>query len=268
MTSEVLIKKIIEKDWESLDIDELRVIAECDHIFPLSKKDKNTINKIIENKDIEKHRDKIIEVLKEGLNNPFVILSNLDKQCISSNGIEIDLRKSLINNLSIMNHLQLCIFSDKVLRVSDKFKIRFFRNEEYSLHEINGVISKSLGLTLVFEVFKKGKYKTFKDISYNLIDKKYMVEALNSHMVRYLYILKIVSDIVLSTEDDKLTGTKINKCIEEQISDYVRIIKREREKVRKTGVISKQTWTYTVCGLKDISIEDDDEFFDWGDEDE
>lgn len=264
MSGEVLLKKIVEKDWESLTIDELRVVIECDRIFSLSKKDKNVLIKTIDDNDVDKHSDKIIEILKEGLPSTFVILSNLDKQNINSSGIEIDLRKSLINNLNKMNHLQLCTFIDKVLLVSEEFKIRFFRNEEYSLHEINYVISRSLGLTLVFEIFKKGKYKTFKDISYNLIDKKYMVETLNNHLVRYLYILKTISDIVLSTEEDKLTGTKINKNIREQISDYVKIIKQEREKVRKTGVISKQTWTYAVCGLKDISMEDDDEFFDWG----
>ena len=107
------------------------------------------------------------------------------------------------------------IFIDKVLMISDEFKIRFFRNEEYSLHEINGVISRSLGLTLVFEVFKKCNYKTFLDIPFEHTDKNLMIEVLNTQCVRYLYILKIISEIVLATEKGKLTGTKINKTIRE-----------------------------------------------------
>jgi hypothetical protein len=197
-----------------------------------------------------------------------VILSSLDKHSILEDGIKIDFRKNLIDNLKQMNHLQLGIFIDKVLMISDESKIRFFRNEEYSLHEINSVISKSLGLTLVFEVFQKGKYKSFLDIPFSLVDKDLMIETLNTQLVRYLYILKIISEVVLSTEESKLTGTKINKTIREQISDYVKIIKKERVTVRKTGAVPRQTWTYSICGLTDISIEDDDEFMDWEDEDE
>jgi hypothetical protein len=210
----------------------------------------------------------VISILKEGLPNSFVILSSLDKHSILEDGIKIDFRKNLIDNLKQMNHLQLGIFIDKVLMISDESKIRFFRNEEYSLHEINSVISKSLGLTLVFEVFQKGKYKSFLDIPFSLVDKDLMIETLNTQLVRYLYILKIISEVVLSTEESKLTGTKINKTIREQISDYVKIIKKERVTVRKTGAVPRQTWTYSICGLTDISIEDDDEFMDWEDEDE
>ncbi len=259
--SEMFLKNILDKDFGALTVEELRVIANYDSIFSISKKDKKVLDKVIDDNDLGTNQDKIISVLKEGLPNSFAILSSLDKQSINENGIEIDFRKALIDNLNPMNHLQLCIFIDKVLMVSEEFKIRFFRNEEYSLHEINGVVSKSLGLTLVFEIFKLGKYKTFKDIEFNQIDIKQMVETFSNQVVRYLYILKTISEIVLSTEEAKLTGTKINKTIREEIGDYIKIIKNERAKVRKTGVAPKQTWTYTIGGLMDIVVEDDDEFF-------
>lgn len=265
---EMFLKKIINKNFETLTTDDLKVIINHDNIFSISKKDKRTLEKIIESGNLESNKDRLVAVLNEALPNAFVILSNLDKCGILESGIEIDFRKNLIENLKQMNHLQLCIFIDKVLMVSNEFKIRFFRNEEYSLHEINGVISKSLGLTLVFEVFQKGKYKTFLNIPFTRIDKDLMVEVLNNQIIRYLYILKIISEIVLVTEENKLSGTKINKTIREQIKDYVEIIKKEREKVRKTGVVPKQTWTYSICGLTDISVEDEDEFFDWEDNDE
>lgn len=265
---EMFLKKIIDKEFKSLTVEELKVIVTYDSVFPMSKTDKKALEKIIEDGITDSNKDKMVAVLKEGLPNSFVILSNLDKHDIIDGEINIEFRKNLIENLKLMNHLQLGIFMDKVLMVSKESKIRFFRNEEYSLHEINGVISKSVGLTLVFEVFKKGEYKTFMEIPFERTDKNLMIEVLNAQCVRYLYILKIISEVVLATEKDKLTGTKINKNIREQIDGYVKLIKKERKYVKKTGAVPKQTWTYSICGLTDISIEDDDEFFDWEDDDE
>ena len=265
---EMFLKKILDKEFESLTVDELKVIVTHDAIFPMSKKDKNALEKIIEDGITDGNRDKMVAVLKEGVPNSFVILSNLDKHNLVDSEIKIEFRKNLIENLKLMNHLQLGIFIDKVLMVSKDSKIRFFRNEEYSLHEINGVVSRSLGLTLVFEVFKKGEYKTFMEIPFEHTDKNLMIEVLNAQCVRYLYILKIISEVVLATEKDRLTGTKINKNIREQIDGYIKLIKKERKYVKKTGAVPKQTWTYSICGLTDISIEDDDEFFDWEDDDE
>ena len=265
---EMFLKKIIDKEFESLTVEELKVIVTYDSVFPMSKTDKKALEKIIEDGITESNKDKMVAVLKEGLPNSFAILSNLDKHDIIDGEINIEFRKNLIENLKLMNHLQLGIFIDKVLMVSKESKIRFFRNEEYSLHEINGVISKSVGLTLVFEVFKKGEYKTFMEIPFEHTDKNLMIEVLNAQCVRYLYILKIISEVVLTTEKDKLKGTKINKNIREQIDGYVKLIKKERKYVKKTGAVPKQTWTYSICGLTDISIEDDDEFLDWEDDDE
>ena len=265
---EMFLKKIVDKEFESLTVDELKVIVTYDSVFTISKTDNKTLEKIIEDGITERNKDKMVAVLKEGLPNSFAILSNLDRHDIIDGEIKIEFRKNLIENLRLMNHLQLGFFIDKVLMMSKEFKIRFFRNEEYSLHEINGVISKSLGLTLVFEVFKKGEYKTFMEIPFEHTDKNLMIEVLNAQCVRYLYILKIISEVVLTTEKDKLKGTKINKNIREQIDGYVKLIKKERKYVKKTGAVPKQTWTYSICGLTDISIEDDDEFLDWEDDDE
>lgn len=265
---ETFLRKIIDKDFEALTVDEVKVILTQDNIFSISKKDKKVLEKFIEENSFEINKDKVSSILKDGLPSAFAILSALDKHSIVEDGIKIDFRKDLMENLKQMNHQQLGIFIDKVLMISDESKIRFFRNEEYSLHEINGVISRSLGLTLVFEVFQKGKYKSFLDIPFSLVDKDLMIETLNVQLVRYLYILKIISEAVLTTEESKLTGTKINKTIREQISDYVKIIKKERVTVRKTGAVPRQTWTYSICGLTDISVEDDDEFIDWEEDDE
>ena len=80
-----MLKKIVEKDWESLTIDELRVVIECDRIFSLSKKDKNVLIKTIDDNDVDKHSDKIIEILKDYSNhhnveNLYIRLKNIDNQ--------------------------------------------------------------------------------------------------------------------------------------------------------------------------------------------
>ena len=130
---EMFLKKILDKDFEAVTVDELKVIVAHDNIFPISKKDKKALEKIIENGITDDNRDKMVAVLKEGLPNSFAILSNLDKYDLVDGEIKIEFRKDLIENLKLMNHLQLGIFIDKVLMVSKESKIRFFRNEEYSL---------------------------------------------------------------------------------------------------------------------------------------
>ena len=83
-----------------------------------------------------------------------------------------------------------------------------------------------------------------------------------------LYVLAIIAEVVLNTDEEKLSGTKINKVINEDISTYLEIIKKEKAAVRATGVAPKQTWTYTLCNITDITVEEDEEFFDEEDDDE
>ena len=108
--SEMFLKKILDKDFDTLTVEELKVIVAHDIIFPISKKDKNALEKIIEDGITDDNRDKMVAVLKEGFPNSFVILSNLDKHDIIDGEINIEFRKNLIDNLKLMNHLQLGIF--------------------------------------------------------------------------------------------------------------------------------------------------------------
>lgn len=259
----IIIEKIIHKDFGALTAEELKAIINNDDIFLLSKNDKKILKKFIDNHNAEENKDKLNTILKEGLPNGFVILSNLDKYSIDEEGIRINFKESFENNLNRMNILQLCIFLDKLLMICDEFKIRFFRNEEFSLHVINSVVSQSLGLNLAFEIFKPGKYKTFKNINYTWVNKERMAEAIRDQVVRYYYILEIISEIILDTEEENLFKTKINKRIREQTKDYIAIIKKERDKARKTGVATRKMWTYAIAGLTDITVEDDEEFIDW-----
>ena len=260
MMSNQFLDKLINKDFGNLTIDEIKAIISNDAIFSLNKTNTKVLTKIIETGSIEADKEKIISVLQEGLPSTFVLLSNLDKHALTVGASQINFRDQLINCLNQMSHLQLCIFIDKVLMVSKEERIRFFRNKDYSLHAINGVISQSLGLSLVFEIFKPGKAKCFMAIDYTKIDKARMIEEINNQVVRYLYVLANIADVVLLTDKEKLMGTKINKVIYERTSVYLGVIKKEKSAVRATGVAPKQTWTYTLCNVADITIEEDDEF--------
>ena len=85
-----------------------------------------------------------------------------------------------------------------------------------------------------------------------------MVATLNNHLVRYLYILEIISRVVLNTEEDKIFGTKINKNIREEILPYVILLDKERKTIAKTGIKPKKTWVYTLCDSINIELADDD----------
>lgn len=266
--SKLFLKKIIDRAFSDLTGEELKVIINNNLIFQLNKKDTKALEKIFDSNTLDENKDKVALILQDGLPSTFVILNNLDKHGIKECSIEINFREALISNLDRMNNLQLCVFIDKVLKVGKEEKLRFFRNKDYSLHEVNGVVSKSLGLTLVFEIFKAGKAKNFKVIDYNKINKEQMIEVLNEQVARYLYILEIISEVVLTTEEANLLKTKINQVIKERTVDYLAIIHKEKAAVRATGVVPKQTWTYTLCNLTEIIVEDDEEFFDEEEDDE
>ena len=167
-----------------------------------------------------------------------------------------------------MSNFQLCVFIDKLLKVGKEEKIRFFRNKDYSLHAINSVVSSSFALPMVFEFFKPDHYKSFMAIEYNQIDKDKMIDTLNNQIVRYTYVVEAISKEVLETAESELLKTKINKRIKTATIDYVDIIKKEKKAVRATGVAPRQTWTYTLCNILDIAVEEDDEFYDEEDNDE
>ena len=260
--AEVFLKKIINRDFEKLTVEEFQTLIEYYEVFNLKKKDKKILEKAIANIGLASEKDKAVAMLKEALPNAHTILASLDLNSIEVNGVGINFRKSFLENLKRMDNLQLCIFIDKVLMLADSEGLKFFKRSDYSLHAINEVVSKSFGLNLTFEIFKAGEYKTFMAIDYNRINKELMIDTIDKQTKRYLHILNIISKIVLETKDKALFGTKINKTIREQTQDYVRIIHREHERVVETGIAKQETWTYVLNGPIDYAVEDEPEFGD------
>ena len=54
---ETFLRKIIDKDFEALTVDEVKVILTQDNIFSISKKDKKVLEKFIEENSFETNKD-------------------------------------------------------------------------------------------------------------------------------------------------------------------------------------------------------------------
>ena len=264
----MFLKKLLDRDFDALTLEELKIIIHNNDVFALKKKDLAILEKLIEKPLTDDNSDNIKEVLREALPSSFAILSSLDKHEIHEGPIDISFREAFVDNLKQMSNFQLCVFIDKLLKVGKEEKIRFFRSKDYSLHMINSVVSSSFELPMVFEFFKPDHPKSFRAIEYNQIDKDKMINTLNNQIVRYLYVVEAISRIVLETAETELLKTKINKRIQTEIIDYVDIIKKEKKAVRATGIAPRQTWTYTLCNILDITAEEDDEFYDEEDDNE
>lgn len=126
--SEMFLIKLLERDFEALTIDEISALISDDEIFALNKKDKKTLEKIIENNLLDTEREKAVKVLKESVPSAMAILNNLDKFGLNKGTIKIDFREALLENLNKMNNLQLCVFIDKMMMFSKECKLNFLRN--------------------------------------------------------------------------------------------------------------------------------------------
>lgn len=262
------VNKLLNRDFENLSIEEISAIINADDVFSVTKKDKKVLEKIISQNALSSNQSAVASVLKEALPQATVILNKLDKFSIDTGAIKIDLKNELLERLSRMNSLQLCIFIDKVMYISDEYHINFLRHKTYSLHEINSAFSKSFGLWLAFEIFKPGHAKRFTAVDYSKIDKKLLIDTIINQIIHFRYILISIAEVVLSTEEKMLTGTKINKEIKEDIADCIFILEDEQKAINATGVSAEPTWTYTLCSLLEVEVAEGMDDFDEEDTDE
>lgn len=256
------LNKLLNRNFENLSIEELSAIVDSDDVFSMNKKDKKVLEKIISKNSLDSDRSAVVSVLAEAIPQAIVVLNKLDKFGIDTGSIKVDFQNELLDDLNQMNNLQLCIFIDKVMFMSKEYKINFLRHKVYSLHEINSAFSRSFGLSLAFEIFKPGEAKRFMVVDYSRLDKNLLINVIVNQMVHCRYILKSIAESVLATEEIKLTGTKINKVIREDIAEYIDIIKEEKKAFSATGVKGEPTWTYTLCNLLEIEAEGDMDYFD------
>ena len=92
--AEVFLKKIINRDFEKLTVEEFQTLIEYYEVFNLKKKDKKILEKAIANIGLASEKDKAVAMLKEALPNAHTILASLDLNSIEVNGVGINFRKS------------------------------------------------------------------------------------------------------------------------------------------------------------------------------
>ena len=107
----MFLKKILDRDFDALTLEELKTIIHNNDVFVLKKKDLVILEKLIEKHLIEDNSDKINETLREALPSSFAILSNLDKYEIHEEAIDI-VMFSLFSIFVIIILLSICNLSN------------------------------------------------------------------------------------------------------------------------------------------------------------
>lgn len=64
--NKTFLKKLINQEFEDLSREELEVIINNDHIFALSKKDKTSLNKILEKDDLTSKKTRFLPFCAKG----------------------------------------------------------------------------------------------------------------------------------------------------------------------------------------------------------
>ena len=93
----MFLKKLLDRDFDDLTLEELKIIIHNNDVFALKKKDIAILEKLIEKPLTDDNRDNIREVLREALPSPFALLSSLDKYEIHEGTIEINFREAFVD---------------------------------------------------------------------------------------------------------------------------------------------------------------------------
>ena len=182
MTNTAFIEKIITGKFDELNRAEMLVIADNTDVFKMQKKFRKLLG------DSELNGDKryaAIEMLKDELPSNICLLNKLDQFTISDPIYAVEFKKDFIEMAKKLPIYRLCILIDKLDYYMRKCKICFFGNNQakYNVwHEINKVISDSLGLDLVFEVFAcKQHYYRFEKLNYQAFKADKLITCLDTY---------------------------------------------------------------------------------------
>ena len=262
---ESLLDKILCKDYLNLTIKEIILINKHKKIFGLGKE----LSKVIEKFKYDKNNDsylndsevnekkEVIEVLQKELLPRTIILENLSNVDLDEEGINSNFKSKFINNLRDLNNLQICKLIDRISYYFNKKKLNFFGRKssgDGAYHQINKVISESLNLTLVFQIFGK-QYPKYSNRYMHLpiakFNKELLIEALNQYCVRYLYILEVIASTMSKLDSEQLEGKKGSFAIGKEIKHYLEIVKEDNVIVYSKNQPTTNYYTDDVEGDED-----------------
>ena len=235
---ESLLDKILSKDYLNLTVKEIILINKHKKVFGLEKE----LSKVIEKFKYDKNNDsylndleiyeknEIIEVLQKELLPRTIILENLSNVDLDEEGINSNFKSKFINNLRDLNNLQICKLIDRISYYFKKKKLSFFGRKssgDGAYHQINKVISESLNLTLVFQIFGKQYSNRYMHLPIDKFNKELLIETLNQYCVRYLYILEVIASTISKLDPEQLEGKKGSFVISKEIKHYLEIVEED-----------------------------------------
>lgn len=258
-----ILDSILHKEYEQLTVKNLFILDKYKKVFGLDKEFTQLLKKYSLNKKDETLIDEldkeikieVIEELQKKLLPRTNILENLSSNDLNHEGIDSNFKNRFINGLSELSNFQICKFIDRIGYYIKKKKLNFFGktpNNVGAYHQINKVISDSMGLSLVFDIFGKNLSNNYLHLDIEKFNKEGFIKCLNEYCIRYSYILEIMCKVFSSFNDDELEGKKVAFAINKGIKFYLQIIKEDSNK----NVISGEPSTnYYGDDLE----EDDDE---------
>lgn len=253
-----LLDKLLNKDYLSLSFNEIKILNNNKVVFGLDKKFQVLYEKI-ELEVLSKgevsldNLVKVKEILEVDLLPRVIILENLSSVIIDENELKVNFKGDFIKNLTLMNNNQICYFIDIMSFYIRKHKIRFFgvgRNNEIAYHMINKVVSDSLGLRFVFDIFGKNCTENFVHLEINRLKKELFIESLDKYCISYIYILDIISKIVLDYDEQLLSKKSLKFEINKEIKEFKNVIEEDK-KLFKTKDRRFRTWSYFIEALNE-----------------
>ena len=215
-----LLNKILNKDYESLTVKELFLMKKYQKNFSSDKQFLQIIINSNWNKNDETEllylsdevKNEVIETLKKELLPRTIILENLSKVDLESEGINSNFNYKFTKSLEKLDSFQICKLIDRISHFMKKnSKLNFFgrkSNGDGVYHELNKVISNSLGLNLVFHIFGKKLLNRYMHLPVDRFDKNEFIEVLSKYCIRHTYILEIIANTISEMEVELLEGKK------------------------------------------------------------
>lgn len=235
MTNTAFILKILNRNFDELNRDEMLVIANNPNIFKMPKK----FGKLFGGSDFdEKKRNAAIEMLNEELPQGIYIMNKLDEFFIDDPVYGVEFKKDFIETVKKLSIYRLCILIDKLDYYMRKYKICFFGNNQAKpnvWHEINKVVSDSFGLELVFEVFGcKQHYYRFEKLNYKAFRTDKLIACIEAYCNNRTYILYCIAQALADADEESINKKKsITAAINKSVQVYADIMQTERKKLGK-----------------------------------
>lgn len=231
MTNTEFVLKLLNRSFDELTPEEMRVIASNPDVFKMPKKYK----KLLDGADFtDEKRSAAIRMLEDEFPQNVFLLNKFDQFSVADPVYGIEFKKDFIDIAGKLPIYRLCILIDKLDYYMRKCRICFFGNNQAKpnvWHEINRVVSEAFGCSLVFSVFGyKEHYYRFEKLNYQVINAGRLVECLDTYCKNWTCILYHIAKALADADDESIHKKKsITGAINKTVQIYTDIIRAEHK---------------------------------------